>query len=81
MPSEQMTSLHPAMTQDRGEDEEARSRHKGEHTRGEGTDCKVQREQKSLRKQINENGIFQIGFGSWSRDGDRKHFHGFPQLL
>lgn len=34
-------------------------------------------ELKSLRKQINENGILQIGFGRWSREGDRKHFHGF----
>lgn len=64
MPSEQMTFLHPAMTQDRGQGEEARRRHKGEHTSGDGTDCKVRREQKSLRKHINENGIFQIGFGA-----------------
>lgn len=49
----------------------------GERTQEEGTDCNVWRELKSLRKQINENGIFQIGFGRWSREGDRKHFHGF----
>lgn len=49
----------------------------GESTQEEGTDCNVRREVKSSRKQINENGIFQIGFGRWSREGDRKHFHGF----
>lgn len=56
-----------------GGEEEAQGR---AHKR-RGTGCKVRREVKSLRKQINENGIFQIGFGRWSRDGVRKHFHGF----
>lgn len=49
----------------------------GESTQEEGADCNVRRELKSLWKQINEIGIFQIGFGRWSREGDRKHFHGF----
>lgn len=52
-----------ASSYDRGQDEEAGRRHKGEHTREEEPDCKVCRAPKSLRKRREENGIFQIGFG------------------